>query len=345
MTSQIVQVMCSIFIFILSLAVAERLPSLLERQSARIVLAIATLGLILLTAWLVSQTRWLLFGVVVAYVAQVSLAQIFKNPPARTFSDYFSRDSLRALSATQLSRADMSRMLVRLGRTAEQQGNETASRITSSLHVERRGAQLCYSLTDVYQLKIEHRITHGLLIRIQSPKPRRANGETEFLAQVRPTDFGDKWTMYYTPNVSEDVWQGARATVDAQVSIGKSGALAEARLVKVERTDDAGSGSLLFRGQIEMDEEWDTLTVAVLGIPHRGDALQFYAWMLATEFWEFSASLSTELAAERRWSLSAITGGVMPIQIVAGPSARLRIEARDMVVLPDDAVVARLAPL
>jgi hypothetical protein len=344
-TTQIVQVLCAVFVFTLSLVVVEHMSSLLERQWSRIVMALATLGLILVTAWLISHTQWLLFGVVVAYIAQALLAQTFKNPPARTFSDYFSREPLKALSSTNLSRVDMSRMLVRLGRTAEQQGSECASRITTSLHVERHGALWHYSLSDVYQLKLQHRIVHDVSIRMQGPKHRNATGETEFLAQVRPTDFGDKWAIYYTLNVSPEEWHEARQAVSARLLIGQSGSLSAKRLVEVQRSEDPDSGSLLFRGKIEMDEKWDTLTVSVSSVPHLGDTLQFYAWMLATDHWEFSATLSPDLAVERRWSLTAITGGIMPVQVVAGPSARLRIEARDMIVLPDDAVVARLMPL
>lgn len=345
MTTQVVQVLSAIFVFVLSLVVAEHMPSLLERKWSRLVMTLATFGLILLTAWLISEAQWLLFGVVVAYIAQALLAQTFKNPPARTFSDYFTRESLNALTSTQLSRPDMSRMLVRLGRTAELQGKETASRITSSLHVEPNGDFWRYCLTDVYQLNLRHRIVHNISIRIQSPKPRRNNGETELRAQVRPTDFGDKWAIYYTPNVPPDAWLEAREHVNIELSIGQSGSLANTRRVEVRRSDDGGSTSLLFSGQIEMDDKWDTLTVTVSAVPHRGDALQFYAWMLATDYWEFSATMSPDIAAQHRWSLSAVTGGIMPVQIFDGPTARLRIEARDMVVLPDDAVIARLASI
>ena len=345
MTTQVVQVLCAIFVFTLSLVIAEHLPSLLERQWSRIIMALATFGLILLTAWLISQAQWLLFGVVVAYIAQALLAQTFKNPPGKTFTDYFSKDSLKALSSTDLSRSDMSRMLVRLGRTAEQQGSETASRITSSLHLEEYGAFWRYSLSDVYQLTLKQRVAHDVLIRIQSPTPRKSTGEIELLPQVRPTDFGDKWTIFYAPNVPDEIWQEARSGVNVTLSIGQSASLAAARRVEVQRSDDGDASSVLFSARIEMDEKWDTLTVSVSAVPHQGDALQFYAWMLATDYWEFSATLTPNLAAKWRWSLSAVTGGIMPVQIVAAPSARLRIEARDMIVLPDDAVVARLKSL
>lgn len=345
MVNQLVQVFAAIFVFTLGLVLADRLPSLEERRSFRVVLAFGALGAVLLTAYLVLQTQWLLFGVVVGYLAQAMLIQSFRTPPGKNYRDFFGPEGLVELRTSLLPRDDMTRMMLRLCRTAKRQGTECASRITTALHVSRNGDGLwLLSVTDTYQLQMTQELRQVLVLYFPVPSSSPKNGgPVTTLAQHRAKDFGDKWSIYYAPNVSPKTWSGMAGGVKATVFVSRSDSPASKREAMVTRY--AADGLLRFEAPLELDAQWDTLTVSVSGFPHIGETFHFYSWMAATDYWEFAATAPPEDTDGLRWQLSAVTAGVMPVKVSSvGAAGLIRLEARDMIVLPDDAVIARLLP-
>jgi hypothetical protein len=239
------------------------------------------------------------------------------------------------------------RVLRRVKATLERQSGIVGVDITKDLTVYRSKTPgyWQYDLRSESQYVVEQAVTPKLciavlahqLISLDSPSP-------PVVVQRTDCDWRDWRSAYWPPLADIAHWSSFADGIEIEVEQFQSRRPRQRRSVEVDRADSVGDDRnpvLEFSGDLEVDPDWNSLTVTLRGLPHPKSlrSMHFYAGDVCTGTLRFTARGTGDQPPELRVTTISSPDVTVRREVIGRRAVSAHFGAQDVAILPDDAVL------